>query len=109
MSRAPAFRTLWDAARARARERAVRRRRLAAGAAVAAGVLLLATLLAEPRAPEPDLHEIALLSARVESWQGPLDFLLETPGRGRLEDLPAFGSPLSEERWGASADLEERT
>ena len=91
----------------RARERAVRRRRLAAVAGVCGALLLGSLLLPASRPPAPDLEEIAALSARLEAI--PLDFLLETPGVARLETTPDFGAPLLEERWAAEAESEERT
>jgi hypothetical protein len=58
---------MWEAARTRARERALRRRKLGAVAGVAGALLLLSTLiLPASRAPTPDLEEIAALSARLE-------------------------------------------
>jgi hypothetical protein len=99
---------MWEAARTRARERALRRRKLGAVAGVAGVLLLLSTLmLPASRAPTPDLEEIAALSARLEAT--PLDFLLETPGTARLETTPDFGAPLLEERWAAGTESEERT
>jgi hypothetical protein len=98
---------MWEAARTRARERAVRRRRLGAAAGFAGALWLGALLVPAWRAPAPDLDEIAALSARLEA--APLDFLLETPGSARLETTPDFGAPLLEERWAAEAESEERT
>jgi hypothetical protein len=99
---------MWEAARTRARERALRRRKLGAVAGVAGVLLLLSTLiLPASRAPIPDLEEIAGLSARLEAT--PLDFLLETPGGARLETTPDFGTPLLEERWAAGMENEERS
>ena len=108
MSGMPEFRPMWEAARTRARERALRRRKLGVAAGVAGALLLLSTLiLPASRAPAPDLEEIAALSARLQA--APLDFLLETPGTARLETTPDFGAPLLEERWAAGAESEERT
>jgi hypothetical protein len=98
---------MWEAARMRARERALRRRKLAAVAGVSGALLLGSLLLPASRAPAPDLEELAALSARLEAI--PLDFLLETPGAARLETTPDFGTPLLEERWAAGAESEERT
>jgi hypothetical protein len=99
---------MWEAARMRARERALRRRRLGAVAGVAGALLLLSALiLPASRAPTPDVEEIAALSARLEAT--PLDFLLETPGTAWLETTPDFGTPLLEERWAAGTESEERS
>ena len=108
MSHTPEFRPMWEAAQTRARERALRRRKLRVAAGVAGAMLLLSALiLPASRAPAPDLEEIAALSARLQA--APLDFLLETPGRVRLETTPDFGAPLLEERWIAGTESEERT
>ena len=107
MSRTPEFRSMWEAARTRARERALRRRKLGTVAGVAGALLLSTLILPLSRAPSPDLEEIAALSARLEAT--PLDYLLEMPGTARLETAPAFGAPLLEERWAAEAESPERT
>lgn len=108
MNRTPEFRPMWEAARTRARERSLRRRKLGVVAGVAGAMLLLSALILPAwRPPAPDLEEIAALSARLEA--APLDFLLETPGTARLETTPDFGAPLLEERWVAGTESEERT
>lgn len=107
MSRTPEFQPMWQAARMRARERALRRRKLGAVAGVAGALLLSTLILPGSRAPTPDLEEIAALSARLEAI--PLDFLLETPGTARLETTPDFGAPLLEERWAAGTESQERS
>lgn len=79
-------------------------RRLAAAAAVAAAAVLLWT--ATRQGAEPDRFQ--LLSAAA--WRAPTDFLLETPGRELLRDLPAVGavSDLRGPAAGAPDDPGER-
>jgi hypothetical protein len=61
---------------------------------LAALVILLAITVAYLRrgAPEPPPVTQSLLSD--VSWNGPTDFLLETPGRELLRSTPQIGAPL---------------
>lgn len=98
---APTFRRLWRAARETPR----RSPRLPIPRFAIAGGLLAGTLLVVIawtifKMPEPEKPAIAgsvvELSAieTLTEWQGPLDFLLRTPGRELLETAPSFALEL---------------
>ena len=84
--RAPAFERLARGPRPR--------RRASWKPAVAAAVLVAGLSLAwlAPRLGGPGLSEAEqmALASELSSWQAPLDFLLETPGREILSSAPAF-------------------
>jgi len=88
---APSFSALLQ--RGRSRVPAARVSRLRPILALAA-VLALAALLVSPRrtAPPsvPSTPPLAL-----DHWRAPTDFLLDTPGRQLLGEVPSFGSDLS--------------
>jgi hypothetical protein len=85
---------MWRAARAEVARRRRRRQRLATAGAVAvlAGLLVFLGPGTRPaHDPEADLRAAAELSRKIESWEGPLDLLLSTPGQTWLETTPQFG------------------
>ena len=82
-ARVPAFR------KPAARERRWRR---VPTVAVAAGIVLIAVVLARPdRTPPTIARHVVDLGART--WRSPTDFLLITPGSELLRSVPAVGSP----------------
>jgi hypothetical protein len=95
MSDVPEFGRMWQAARVEVARRRQRRRRAVSttsAAAVVLGVVLLSSLPPQPASDlEGDLRMAADLSRRIESWEGPLDVLLDTPGSAWLETEPEFG------------------
>jgi hypothetical protein len=83
-SRVPSFRK--PSAREAMRWRPVAR------VAVAAGIVLIAVVLARPdRTPPTVARQIVDLGAAA--WRSPTDFLLITPGSELLRSVPAVGSP----------------
>jgi len=86
--RAPPFRRMWEAARVGER----RRRPLwLAFPALAAVVLVLVWMTRPQVAPTPpSSEEISSLE-----WEGPLDFLLQTPGSELLNTVPTFNADRS--------------
>jgi hypothetical protein len=85
--RAPAFRRMWEAARAVDQ----RRRPLWMAVPVLAAVALVLVLTARPQvAPTPASQRIPSLE-----WEGPLDFLLQTPGAELLNTVPTFNADRS--------------
>jgi hypothetical protein len=95
MTEVPDFRRMWQAARAETARRRRRRRRVLAAAGAAAGLagLLVLTGPPTPTAYDRDsgLRAAAELSRQIESWEGPLDVLLDTPGQAWLVTAPEFG------------------
>jgi hypothetical protein len=96
MSDVPEFGRMWQAARVEVTRRRRRRRQVLAttsAAAVILGLVLLSQFPQQPtHDPERDLRMAAELSRQIESWEGPLDVLLDTPGRAWLETTPEFGA-----------------
>jgi hypothetical protein len=95
MTDVPDFRRMWQAACVEASRRRRRRRRVLAAASAApalAGILVLWGLSTRPaRDPEWELRLALEVSRQIESWEGPLDVLLSTPGQAWLETTPQFG------------------
>ncbi len=85
--RAPAFRRMWEAARAGDR---TRRPLWVAFPALAAVVLLLVWTTRPQVGPTRGSQQIASLE-----WKGPLDFLLQTPGSELLNTVPTFNADRS--------------
>jgi hypothetical protein len=85
--RAPAFRRTWEAARAGDRWR----RPLWVAVPVLAAVALVLVWTIRPQVgPTPVSQQIASLE-----WEGPLDFLLQTPGSELLNTVPTFNADRS--------------
>ena len=66
--------------------------------AIAAGIALVAIVLARPDRPSQNVSTVDLGTA---TWRSPTDFLLATPGSDLMRTVPALGSPA---RW-APLDL----
>jgi hypothetical protein len=80
--RAPAFHRMWEAALVGDRTR----RPLWVAVPVLAAVALLLVWTTRPQvAPPPGSQQIPSLE-----WNGPLDFLLQTPGSELLNTVPTF-------------------
>ena len=95
MSDVPESGRMWQAARVQVAQRRRRRRQVLATTSAAAmilGAVLLSELPLQPASDlEGDLRMAAELSRRIETWEGPLDGLLDTPGSAWLETTPEFG------------------
>lgn len=92
-SPAPPFRRLWSSAREQAQPRArLRRRAFGVVATAAAVVLLWAVIGIRDSNPGDRLSEELLAQTH---WNGPLDFLLETPGDELLRTTPRFSVDVS--------------
>ncbi len=82
--RAPAFRRTWEAARVGDRPR----RALWVAVPALVAVALLIVLMTRPQVvPTPASQQIPSLE-----WNGPLDFLLQTPGSELLNTVPTFNA-----------------
>ncbi len=70
-----------------------------AGAVAAAVVMVVITLfvLELPSSDRPTLgeREALALASSISTWEGPLDFLLETPAR-EIFEAPTFLAPMPE-------------
>jgi len=96
----PPFRKLWSRARAEATSsRRHWRLRLATAGGLAALLLALGTFWSLHRRPVevlPSSGDGVLAEAQWDQawagWEGPLDFLLDTPGRTYLESVPAIST-----------------
>lgn len=99
-SNPPAFDESWNRATKIARtNRRARLFRIAAGL-VACSALLAFWWLRDPDRHRPqvadhDISESIQLAESLSRWQGPLDFLLETPGIELLREVPTTSSWLS--------------
>jgi hypothetical protein len=95
MSDVPEFGRMWQAARVQVAQRRRRRRQVLATTSAAAmilGAVLFSELPLQPTSDiEGDLRMAAELSRRIETWEGPLDSLLDAPGSAWLETTPEFG------------------
>ena len=60
--------------------------------AVAAGVVLIALVLARPDRP-PRTLSLQIVDLRATTWRSPTDFLLTTPGSELMRTVPALTSP----------------
>ncbi len=85
--RTPPFAALWARATAEAGSPHRARRPVLAVAAVAAVLVLAATITLwnVQRQSQGELERAMTIATAVGEWQAPLDFLLETPGREWLE------------------------
>ncbi|HVT02831.1 MAG TPA: hypothetical protein VHL58_05590 [Thermoanaerobaculia bacterium] len=85
-----------DEARAPSYQRVMSRRSTARrriGPLVWVAMLLLLVVWWKPYPPtEHPTEAVAPPSESLSNWHAPTDFLLRTPGRELLEELPSFGS-----------------
>lgn len=96
----PPFRKLWSRARAEAASSPQRwRLRLATAGGLAVLLLALGTFWSLHRSPidaPPSSGDAVLAEAQWDQawagWEGPLDFLLDTPGRTYLESVPTIST-----------------
>lgn len=108
MSQTPGFRKMWEAAQTERERRVVRRRWVrASGASVAVALVSLLLYRSGPEQSDASVEDLIAFSQELESWQGPLASLLETPGYENLATSPSFGAPLDE--WETPWLSEERT
>ena len=101
------FEQMWSQAQ---RMRVDRRQRMrnyrVAGAVVILlmiGGVIVRYAMFEPRL-DPSIKELISLSATSEQWQGPLDFLLVTPGSEFLTSTPKFNL---QELWNLQIDFDQ--
>jgi hypothetical protein len=78
--------------------------RIFAGAALAIAGALTAILLLPPGRRRPELDP----AATIARWESPTDWLLRTPGRELLEELPALAEEVPSTRLPEAAGGTER-